>query len=78
VDRMIQGLKYRREMYYGRILGQLLSRHLAHRETRPALVIPVPLACVYAAIWSNVDGIRASKRGWIARSGSRTHATRLL
>lgn len=41
---MIQGLKYRRELYYGRILGQLLSRHLAHRQTRPELVIPVPLA----------------------------------
>jgi ComF family protein len=41
---MIQGLKYQRQLYYGRILGQLLSRHLAHRETRPALVIPVPLA----------------------------------
>lgn len=41
---MIQGLKYRRELYYGRILGQLLSWHVAHRETRPQLVIPVPLA----------------------------------
>lgn len=41
---MIQGLKYRRELYYGRILGQLLSRHVANRETRPELVIPVPLA----------------------------------
>lgn len=44
VDRMIQGLKYRRELHYGRILGQLLSRHVAHRKTRPELVIPVPLA----------------------------------
>jgi ComF family protein len=44
VDRMIQGLKYRRELYYGRILGQLLSRHVTHREMRPELVIPVPLA----------------------------------
>ena len=44
VDRMIQGLKYRRQLYYGRILGQLLSRQVAHRGTRPELVIPVPLA----------------------------------
>ena len=44
VDRMIQGLKYRRELYYGRILGQLLSRHVARRESWPELVIPVPLA----------------------------------
>jgi ComF family protein len=43
VDRMIQGLKYRRELVYGRILGKLLARHLARRETRPELVIPVPL-----------------------------------
>ena len=41
---MIQGLKYRRELYYGRILGQLLARYVAHRDTRPELVIPVPLA----------------------------------
>ena len=43
VDRMIQGLKYRRELVYGRVLGQLLARHLSRRETRPELVIPVPL-----------------------------------
>lgn len=43
VDRMIQGLKYRRELVYGRILGQLLARHLSRRETRPELVVPVPL-----------------------------------
>ena len=42
VDRMIQGLKYRRELYYGRILGELLSRHVS--QTRPELVIPVPLS----------------------------------
>jgi ComF family protein len=44
VDRMIQGLKYGRQLYYGRILGQLLSRHVAHRGTRPELIIPMPLA----------------------------------
>jgi len=44
VDRMIQGLKYRRQLYYGRILGQLLARHVARREMRPELVIPVPLS----------------------------------
>ncbi|WP_116811272.1 ComF family protein [Steroidobacter cummioxidans] len=43
VDRMIQGLKYRRELVYGRVLGELLARHLCRRETRPELVIPVPL-----------------------------------
>jgi ComF family protein len=43
VDRMIQGLKYRHDLVYGRILGQLLARHLSCRETRPELVIPVPL-----------------------------------
>lgn len=44
VDRMIQRLKYGRELFHGRILGQLLGRHLAQRDTRPELVIPVPLA----------------------------------
>lgn len=44
VDRMIQGLKYRGDLVYGRILGNLLARHLARRQTRPELVIPVPLA----------------------------------
>lgn len=44
VDRMIQGLKYRRDLAYGRILGSLLARHLACRRTRPDLVVPVPLA----------------------------------
>jgi ComF family protein len=43
IDRMVQGLKYRRELPYGRILGQLLARHLSRRETRPELVVPVPL-----------------------------------
>lgn len=43
VDRMIQRLKYRRELACGRIFGQLLARQLARRETRPELVIPVPL-----------------------------------
>lgn len=42
-DRMIQGLKYRGDLVYGRILGQLLARHLARRRTRPELIIPVPL-----------------------------------
>jgi ComF family protein len=28
---------------YGRVLGELLARHLAQRNTRPELVIPVPL-----------------------------------
>jgi ComF family protein len=41
---MIQGLKYRGDLVYGRILGQLLARHLTHRETRPEVVVPVPLA----------------------------------
>lgn len=44
IDRMIQRLKYGRELCHGRILGQLLARHLARRDTRPELVIPVPLA----------------------------------
>ena len=46
VDRMIQGLKYRGDLTYGRILGELLARHLSHRQTRPELVIPVPLGYV--------------------------------
>jgi ComF family protein len=41
---MVQGLKYRRDLCYGRILGQLLARHLVERSTRPDVVIPVPLA----------------------------------
>lgn len=44
VDRMIQGLKYRGDLVYGRVLGELLARHLVRRRTRPELVIPVPLA----------------------------------
>ena len=44
MDRMIQGLKYRGDLTYGRVLGELLARHLAHRQTRPELIIPVPLA----------------------------------
>lgn len=44
IDRMIQGLKYRRDLGYGRVLGQILARALSHRGTRPDLVIPVPLA----------------------------------
>jgi predicted amidophosphoribosyltransferase len=44
VDRMVQGLKYRGDLAYGRILGELLARHLALRQTRPEVVIPVPLA----------------------------------
>jgi ComF family protein len=43
VDRMIQGLKYRHDLVYGRILGELLARHLSRRQTRPELVVPVPL-----------------------------------
>src|SRR4051812_28929163 len=31
VDRMIQGLKYRRELHYGRVLGELLAGHLSQR-----------------------------------------------
>ena len=44
IDRLIQGLKYRRDLCYGRVLGQLLARHVSHRGTRPDAVIPVPLA----------------------------------
>lgn len=44
VDRMIQRLKYGGDLAYGRILGHLLARHLSRRDTRPELVIPVPLA----------------------------------
>ena len=44
VDRMIQGLKYRRELHCGRVLGELLAGHLSRRQTRPELVIPMPLA----------------------------------
>jgi ComF family protein len=44
VDRMIQRLKYRGDLVHGRILGELLARHLARRRTRPELVVPVPLA----------------------------------
>lgn len=44
VDRMIQALKYRGDVAYGRILGTLLARHLVRRQTRPEVVIPVPLA----------------------------------
>lgn len=44
MDRMVQALKYRGDLVYGRVLGTLLARHLMRRQTRPEIVIPVPLA----------------------------------
>jgi ComF family protein len=44
VDRLIQGLKYRRRLAYGRVLGQLLARRLMTRDgALPQLIVPVPL-----------------------------------
>lgn len=46
VDWLIQGLKYRRELACGRVLGELFARRLLHLRTAPLpeLIIPVPLA----------------------------------
>lgn len=46
IDRLVQGLKYRREIACGRVLGRLFAkRMLAVRNgPMPQLIIPVPLA----------------------------------
>lgn len=46
LDRLIQGLKYRGQMAYGRVLGRLLANHLLARPRSdlPQLLIPTPLA----------------------------------
>src|SRR5262245_1375353 len=46
VDRLIQGLKFRRELACGRVLGELFARRLLERRTSPLpqLIVPVPLA----------------------------------
>jgi len=44
VDRMIQGLKFNGQLYYGRILGILMAESLMTRmDERPQCIIPVPL-----------------------------------
>lgn len=44
VDRMIQGLKYQRQLAMGRVLGSLLARHvLANAVPLPEIILPVPL-----------------------------------
>jgi ComF family protein len=41
---LIQGLKYRRRLAYGRVLGELLARYLKKRgDSLPEIIIPVPL-----------------------------------
>lgn len=45
IDRLIHGLKYRREAACGRVLGGLLARRLLLRSTPPPqLIIPIPLS----------------------------------
>lgn len=46
VDRLIQGLKFRRELAYGRVLGELFAQRLMRERTgpMPGLIVPVPLA----------------------------------
>lgn len=46
VDRLIQGLKFRRELACGRVLGELFTRRLlqCRNSSLPQLIIPVPLA----------------------------------
>jgi ComF family protein len=44
VDRLVQGLKFKRQLASGRILSHLLCETVVNREmTRPDLLIPVPL-----------------------------------
>ena len=46
LDHLVHGLKFRGELACGRVLGQLLARHIAanRREPLPELIVPVPLA----------------------------------
>jgi ComF family protein len=46
LDHLIQGLKFRREIAAGRVLGQLFARSLirSRRDALPELIVPVPLA----------------------------------
>jgi ComF family protein len=45
VDRLVQGLKYRGEASYGRVLGALLAQRLVARAARPPqALIPMPLS----------------------------------
>jgi ComF family protein len=45
LDHLIQGLKFRRELVYGRVLGELFARCLlARAEALPEAIVPVPLA----------------------------------
>jgi ComF family protein len=44
VDRLVQGLKFKRQLASGRILSHLLCETVVNREmTRPDMLIPVPL-----------------------------------
>ena len=45
IDRLVQGLKYRREASYARVLGALLARRLVARAAPPPqALIPMPLS----------------------------------
>jgi ComF family protein len=45
LDHLVQGLKFRNELVYGRVLGQLFaSCLLARGEPLPEAIVPVPLA----------------------------------
>ena len=44
VDRLIQNLKYHRQLSLARVLGNLLAKHLdANMTIRPDILVPVPL-----------------------------------
>jgi len=46
VDRLITALKFRKQVYLSRVLGELLALHLLRQksmQSRPTLVLPVPL-----------------------------------
>jgi ComF family protein len=46
LDHLVHGLKFHRDLACGRVLGQLLARHIlsTRHEPLPELIIPVPLA----------------------------------
>jgi ComF family protein len=46
LDHLVHGLKFRRELACGRMLGQLLAHYIVanRREPLPQMIIPVPLA----------------------------------
>ena len=43
VKHLIHALKFNRKLYIARVLGELMADHYAQQDTRPDMIIPVPL-----------------------------------